>query len=267
MIKNMTLGQYLPGTTLLHKSDPRTKIILTFLFMTFFIIINKYYQFAASILFTVIILIGTKVPVKYVIKSIKPILFIVLITGVVNLVTTKGSTALDLRLFKITYEGLDITIKMALRLTLIMVNASLMTLTTTPITITDGFERLLGGLKRFKIPVHEIAMMMSIALRFIPTLIEETDKLMKAQASRGAEFDQGNIINRARSYIPLLVPLLVGAFRRAEDLAMAMEARCYKGGEGRTRLRQLKFTNVDIHVTIIFAFFILANIILTISLK
>jgi energy-coupling factor transport system permease protein len=257
MIKNMTLGHYIEGDTLLHRADPRTKIILTMLLMVYFVVIRSYYQFAIAVFFTIFILTGTKVHIRYAIKNIKPLFLIILITGLINMVTTKGSTALDFGFFKITYEGISLTVKMTLRLSLIIVNASMISFTTTPITVTDAIERLLGGLKRFKVPVHEVAMMMSLSLRFIPILVEETDKLMKAQASRGAEFDQGGIIKRSKSYIPLLIPLLAGAFRRAEELAIAMEARCYRGGEGRTRLKQLRFTKADISVSTIFLAFVL----------
>lgn len=267
MIKNMTLGHYIEGNTLLHRSDPRTKIILTMLLMVYFVVIQSYYQFAIATVFTAFILTGTKVHISYAIKSIKPIFYIMLITGIINLVTTKGSTALDFGFFSITYEGISATVKMTLRLCLIIINSSMITFTTTPITVTDAIESLLGGLKRFRVPVHEVAMMMSLSLRFIPILVEEADKLMKAQASRGAEFDQGGIIKRSKNYIPLLIPLLAGAFRRAEELAMAMESRCYRGGEGRTRLKKLRFTDADIKVSIIFMAFILCAIAVYLALK
>jgi energy-coupling factor transport system permease protein len=261
MIKNMTLGQYVSGNTLLHRADPRTKIILTMVLMVYFVIIDSFIQFAIGTIFTVIVLAGTKVHIGYVIKSIRPIFFIMVVTGIINLVTTKGNTAIDLGFVRITYEGIEITLKMFIRLSIIIINSSMITYTTTPITVTDAIESLLGGLKRFRVPVHEVAMMMSLSIRFIPILAEEADKLMKAQASRGAEFDQGGIINRVKNYIPLLVPLLTGAFRRAEELAMAMEARCYRGGEGRTRLKQLKYTKEDLKVLIIFLLFIICAIV------
>lgn len=262
MIGNITLGQYVHGNTLLHRADPRTKIILTMVLMIYFVVINSYTQFALAVIFTMIVLAGTKVHISYVIKSIKPIFLIMMVTGIVNLVATKGNTALELGFIKITYEGISITVKMILRLSLIIINSSMITYTTTPITVTDALERLLGGLKRFKVPVHEVAMMMSLSIRFIPILFEETDKLMKAQASRGAEFDQGGMVNRAKSYIPLLIPLLAGAFRRAEELAMAMEARCYRGGEGRTRLKQLEYSKDDVKVYILFIAFIICTIVI-----
>jgi len=261
MIKNMTLGQYVSGNTLLHRADPRTKIILTMVLMVYYVIIDSYIQFALAAIFTVIVLAGTKVHISYVIKSIKPIFFIMIVTGIINLVTTKGNTALELGFVRVTYEGIEITLKMFIRLSIIIINSSMITYTTTPITVTDAIERLLSGLKRFRVPVHEVAMMMSLSIRFIPILAEETNKLMKAQASRGTEFDQGGIIKRTKSYIPLLVPLLAGAFRRAEELAMAMEARCYRGGEGRTRLKQLTYTKEDIKVLVIFLIFIICTIV------
>ncbi|KNY27234.1 energy-coupling factor transporter transmembrane component T family protein [Pseudobacteroides cellulosolvens] len=260
MIKNITLGQYVQGNTLLHRADPRTKIILTFVLMIYFVIINSYIQFGLAVFFTVIVLAGTKVHISYVIKSIKPIFLIMMITGIINLIATKGTTALEIGFVRITYEGIGITVKMILRLSLIIINSSMITYTTTPITVTDALESLLAGLKRFRVPVHEVAMMVSLSIRFIPILVEETDKLMKAQASRGAEFDQGGIIKRAKGYIPLMIPLLAGAFRRAEELAMAMEARCYRGGEGRTRLKQLKYSKDDIKVSVLFLVFIICAI-------
>ena len=267
MIGNITLGQYVHGNTLLHRADPRTKIILTMILMVYFVAINSYTQFALAVIFTMIVLAGTKVHISYVIKSIKPIFLIMVVTGIVNLVATKGNTALELGFIRITYEGISITVKMILRLSLIIINSSMITYTTTPITVTDALERLLGGLKRFKVPVHEVAMMMSLSIRFIPILFEETDKLMKAQASRGAEFDQGGLVNRAKSYIPLLIPLLAGAFRRAEELAMAMEARCYRGGEGRTRLKQLKYSKDDVKVYLLFIAFIICTIVVYLVTK
>jgi energy-coupling factor transport system permease protein len=255
MIKDITLGQYIPGDSFLHRADPRVKIVLTVLYMTAVFLINTYFGFGMMVLFTLTTIIASNIPLKYTLKGLKPILVIILFTAVINLFTTTGTPIFTFGFIKVTYEGLDITAKMTLRLSLLIVGASLLTLTTTPILLTDGIEKLLGPLKRIKVPVHEIAMMMTIALRFIPTLLEETDKIMKAQAARGADFDTGNLLQRAKSFIPVLVPLFVSAFRRADDLAVAMEARCYRGGEGRTRMKQLKLSIVDVWISTVFIIF------------
>jgi energy-coupling factor transport system permease protein len=255
MIKDITLGQYIPGDSLLHKADPRIKILLTILFMTVLFIINTYMEFLMLSIFTVLTVIVSGIPFKYTLKGLKPIIVIVIFTGVINLLFSKGTPIFKLWYIQVTYEGVETTIKMALRLILIVTGASLLTLTTTPIVLTDGVEKLMGVFKRFGFPAHEVAMMMTIALRFIPTLLEETDKIMKAQASRGADFDTGNLINRAKSFIPVLVPLFISAFRRADELALAMESRCYRGGTGRTRLRQLRMTRADLYISGIMCLF------------
>lgn len=245
MIKDITIGQYYPGNSILHRSDPRSKLLLTFAFMIVVFLINSYLGFLSTALFMVIAIVLSGVPLKYTLKGLKPVLFIIVFAAVINIFTTPGTAVFKLGFIRITYEGLDQTAKMALRLTLLIMGASLLTLTTTPILLTDGMEKLMAPLKKIRFPAHEIAMMMTIALRFIPTLLEETDKIMKAQAARGADFDTGNIIQRAKSFVPVLVPLFISAFRRADELATAMEARCYRGSEGRTRMKQLKFTKSD----------------------
>ncbi|MGE5613259.1 MAG: energy-coupling factor transporter transmembrane component T family protein [Bacillota bacterium] len=256
MNTNITIGQYIPGDSIVHKADPRTKIMFTITFMIMVFIISSFWLFAAIVLFTAIAVLVSGVPVKYTLKGLKPLLFIILFTAAINIFTTGGTPVSDIFPFKyITYEGLALALKLAVRLAMIIVGGSLLTLTTTPILLTDGIEKLLGPFKRIGLPTHELAMMMSIALRFIPTLLEETDKIMKAQASRGADFDTGNLVQRAKSFVPVLVPLFVSAFRRAEELATAMEARCYRGGKGRTRLRQLKFTGADLKIALITAVF------------
>jgi len=267
MLYDLAIGQYIFGDSLLHRADPRTKIIITILYMSLLIMIDSYKEFFFCTIFTVFFILASKVPVKYTLKGLKPIVFIIIITGLINIFTTKGESIFELFFLKATFEGIDLTIKMALRLILIITSASMLTLTTTPITLTDGIEKLFSFLKRFHIPVHEIAFMMAIAIRFIPTLVEETDKLMKAQASRGADFGTGNIFQKARSYLPLLIPLLIGAFKRAEDLAMAMEARCYTGGEGRTRLRELSFSKADLHISIVFGLFCALVIVIKFLIK
>lgn len=247
MIKDITIGQYIPGDSVLHKMDPRTKIILTIIYITTILFISKYLLFFMIALFTLLIIITSAVPVYYTLKGLKPVLFIVLFAAIVNIFfgSAKSTPIFQFGFLKVTWEGLNITAVMTLRITLLMVGASLLTLTTTPILLTDGLEKLLNPMKLIKVPVHEISMMMTIALRFIPTLLEESDKIMIAQASRGADFESGNIIKRARSFVPILVPLFVSAFRRADELATAMESRCYRGSEGRTRMKQLYFTNID----------------------
>ncbi len=260
MIKDITLGQYIPGSSLLHRADPRTKILLTFLYMIvlFMIrtedkfIIKTYAGFAAMTFFTLLAIVISGIPLKYTLKGLKPILVIIVFTMVINIFTTKGTPVYPTGLLsKITVEGIHTAIIMALRLALLIIGASLLTLTTTPILLTDGIESLLKPFKKLGLPAHELAMMMTIALRFIPTLLEETDKIMKAQSARGADFDTGNLVQRAKSFIPVLVPLFVSAFRRADELATAMEARCYRGSVGRTRMRQLQFTRTDIGIAFV----------------
>lgn len=256
MIKDITIGQYIPGDSMLHRSDPRVKILLTFLFMIVIFFINTFMGFLILSLFTLMITIGSGIPLKYTLKGLKPVLIIVIFAAVINIFTVPGTSIVQYGfLSRITYEGVSMAVKMALRLILLIMGASLLTLTTTPISLTDGIEKLMNPLKRVGIPAHEIAMMMTIALRFIPTLLEETDKIMKAQAARGADFDTGNLIQRAKSFVPVLVPLFVSAFRRADELASAMEARCYRGSEGRTRMKQLRLTTVDFKISVIMVAF------------
>jgi energy-coupling factor transport system permease protein len=207
-------------------------------------------------LFTLLVIVTSDVPLKYTLKGLKPVMVIVIFTAIINIFTIGGTPIFEYGFLRITREGIDIAVKMALRLSLLIMGASLLTLTTTPISLTDGIEKLMNPLKKIKVPAHEIAMMTTIALRFIPTLLDETDKIMKAQAARGADFDTGSLLNRAKSFIPVLVPLFISAFRRADELATAMEARCYRGSEGRTRMKQLKFERVDLmtsSVMVIFA--------------
>lgn len=249
MIKDITLGQYIPGESVLHKSDPRTKIILTFAYMIIIFIIKSYAGFAAMVAFTLLAVVLSGIPVKYTLKGLKPILVIIVFTMVINAFSTGGTPVFSAGILRsITYEGINTAVIMALRLVLLVVGASLLTLTTTPILLTDGIEKLLQPFKKIGVPAHELAMMMTIALRFIPTLLEETDKIMKAQAARGAEFDTGNLVQRAKSFVPVLVPLFVSAFRRADELATAMESRCYRGSIGRTRMRQLKLGKADAEI-------------------
>lgn len=254
---SITIGQYIPGESIIHRADPRTKIILSIVFMVVIFLVNSFWTFTAMTLFTLMTVVISEVPLRYTLRGLKPLLFIIIFTAVINMFTAGGTPISQTVPFRyITYEGIVLALKLALRLALIIISGSLLTFTTTPILLTDGIEKLLSPFKRIGLPAHELAMMMSIALRFIPTLLEETDKIMKAQAARGADFDTGNLVQRAKSFVPVLVPLFVSAFRRADELATAMEARCYRGGTGRTRLRQLRFTSADERIVLVtFVFF------------
>lgn len=246
MIRDITIGQYYPADSVLHRLDPRVKLVGTILYIISLFVIDSYYGIAVSavVLFTIIKL--SKVPIKFIARGLKTVFMLLLFTVAFNLFFTPGNELVRLGFIKITEEGLHLSIKMAIRLVFLILGSSLMTFTTTPNQLTDGLERLMNPLRKIKVPVHEISMMMSIALRFIPILMEETDKIMKAQMARGADFESGGLIKRAKSLIPLLVPLFVSAFRRANDLAMAMEARCYQGGEGRTKMKPLRYATRDI---------------------
>jgi energy-coupling factor transport system permease protein len=245
MIKDITIGQYYPTDSIIHKLDPRVKLLGTIIYIISLFIINSYigFAFAGIILFTVVKV--SKVPFKFMFRGLKSIFMILLLTVIFNLFIA-GDPLLSLGFLTISVQGVHMALKMGIRLILLILGSSLMTFTTTPNNLTDGLESLLNPLNKIKVPVHEISMMMSIALRFIPILMEETDKIMKAQMARGADFETGGLIKRAKSLIPLLVPLFVSAFRRANDLAMAMEARCYHGGEGRTKMKPLKYKMKDI---------------------
>ena len=245
MIRDITIGQYYPADSVLHKMDPRAKLVGTLVFIISVFVFHTFPGYAVATIFLAAMIILSKVPVKFMFKGLKAIFIILLITVLFNMMLTPGEVLWKLGFFKVTREGLIMAGKMAIRLTYLVIGSSIMTLTTTPNQLTDGLESLLGPLKKIKVPVHEIAMMMSIALRFIPILLEETDKIMKAQIARGADFESGNIIQKAKSMVPLLVPLFISAFRRANDLAMAMEARCYNGGEGRTQMKPLRYHSRD----------------------
>lgn len=247
MIRDITIGQYYPSTSVLHKLDPRTKIISVFLFIISLFIGESYLTYGLALVGLGIIIGLSKVPPGFILKGLKSIFFIIILTVVLNLFFTAGETVLvTIGRFDITLEGLQTAIFMGMRLIMLIIGSSLLTLTTSPIALTDGIEALLKPLERIKVPAHEIAMMMTIALRFIPILLEETDKIMKAQMARGADFDSGGLIKKAKNMVPLLVPLFISSFRRADDLALAMEARCYQGGEGRTKMKQLKYIGIDV---------------------
>ena len=261
MLKDITLGQYFPGTTVAHKLDPRTKILLVTLYIVALFCAKGIVTYGILALCLAICVRISKVGLKSLVKGLKPVLFIILFTGILNLFFTPGDYyVLELGFIHVSNVGLHNAIFMVVRIMLLIMGTFLMTYTTSPISLTDGLERLLGGLKKVHVPVHELAMMMSIALRFIPTLIEETDKIMCAQRARGADFDSGNLIQKAKAMIPILVPLFISAFRRADELATAMECRCYHGGEGRTKLHVLKYESRD-YVALVLGVLVLAAVI------
>ena len=246
MIRDITIGQYYPAQSPIHRLDPRVKIVCTLIFLVSLFVQNSVLGYALAFVFLACMIHVSKVPAKFIGKGLKPIVILLLFTVAMNLFLTRGGAVLfHWGIITITETGLRTSVFMAVRLVLLVAGSSLMTFTTTPNGLTDGLEKLLHPLNRIHVPVHEISMMMSIALRFIPILLEETDKIMKAQIARGADFESGNIIQRAKAMIPILVPLFVSAFRRANDLAMAMEARCYRGGNGRTKMKPLIYKSAD----------------------
>ena len=245
MLKDITLGQYFPGNTLAHRLDPRTKLTVTVLYIVALFSAHSVYAYAALILTLLVSVRVSRVGAKALLRGLKPVLFIIAFTAILNLFYTPGVELVHFWIFRITVEGVRTAVTMMARITLLIMGTFLLTYTTSPIHLTDGLESLLGPLKKLRLPVHELAMMMSIALRFIPTLIEETDKIMSAQKARGADFESGSIFQRATALVPLLVPLFVSAFRRADELATAMECRCYHGGDGRTKLHELHYAARD----------------------
>ena len=258
MIKDITIGQYIPGDSPIHKLDPRVKILITFAFITLLFLVGNYFSYLYVIAFMGLVLVLSKISMRYIFKGLKPLVVIITLTVVLNAFMTQGEVLYKFWIFTITKEGLYQAGFMGLRLVFLITGASLLTLTTSPIALTDGIEKLLNPFKRIGVPAHELAMMMTIALSFIPTLLEETDKIMKAQMARGADFETGNLMARAKAMVPLLVPLFISAFRRADELAVAMEARCYRGGENRTRMKQLKLEFRDFNaVAITTLFFVL----------
>ena len=245
MLKDITIGQYFPGTTPIHKMDPRTKILAVVLFIVALFTCKGPVAYGLTLVYLICAVRISKIKLKTILKGIKPVVIIIVFTAILNMFYTQGNVLVQVWRFKITDNGIKNAILMVARIIMLITGTFLLTYTTSPITLTDGLERLLGPLKKIHVPVHEISMMMSIALRFIPILIEETDKIMKAQMARGADFESGNLVQRAKSMIPILVPLFVSAFRRATDLAMAMEARCYRGGSGRTKMKPLHYERRD----------------------
>ena len=263
MLKDITLGQYYPVKSPVHNLDPRIKIILTIAFIVAVFLSSSLWAFIPVAAYIVLAALLARLPLKLLLKGIKPLRIILIFTFLLNLFFNAGETVLvEVWKIRITVEGLLTAIRFSMRLIFLVSGASLLTLTTPPVVLTDGMERLLSPLRKIGFPAHELAMMMSIALRFIPVLLEEADKIMKAQMARGADFESGNLIQRAKSMVPLLVPLFVSAFRRAGDLAMAMEARCYHGGEGRTRLRVLKLTMNDLYACLITASLIIVVVLI-----
>ena len=251
---DITLGQYYPGNSFIHRLDPRTKILSTLLLIVAVFLANTAIGYAALCAMVMFIILVSGLPFMLVLKSVKPLLFIIVLTLVLHAVMGQGEHVLyQWNFIKVTEEGLQLGVQMAMRLILLLMISSILTFTTSPIVLTDGIEALLRPLRVIGVPAHELAMMMTIALRFIPTLMEETDRIIKAQTARGADFSGGNLLVRAKNMLPILVPLFISAFRRADDLAVAMEARCYRGGEGRTRMHQLAYRSGDV-MAFVFAF-------------
>ena len=268
MIKDITIGQYFPGKSVIHRLDPRIKLLLTVIYIVMLFAAGNFASLGVGVALMIISFLLSGIPIKMMLKSIKPILPIIIFTGFLNLFfISSGDILFEWKFIKITSGGVHTMVFMAARIILLICGTSLLTYTTSPITLTDAIERILSPLRIIKFPAHEIAMMMTIALRFIPTLIEETDKIMAAQKARGADMESGNLIRRAKALIPILIPLFVSAFRRAEELALAMECRCYRGGDGRTRLKQLKTEARDYIAIAITAAFLAAVIALNIILK
>jgi len=245
MIRDITLGQYYPGRSAVHRLDARTKIIATLVYIAALFVIKNFWGFliAGAALFAVIAV--SRVPVKFIFRGLTAVFLIIIFTFLINLFMVDGRVLWQWKFLHITYEGLSRAFFMAIRLVLLIIGSSMMTLTTKPMELTDGLEKLMKPLSKIGVPSHEIALMMTIALRFIPTLMEETDKIIKAQQARGADFESGNLLQRARALIPILIPLFISSFRIAQDLALAMEARCYHGGEGRTRMNEIRFHGCD----------------------
>ncbi len=269
MLKDITIGQYIAGNSPIHKMDARVKIIAVLLFIVLLFVIRGVYEYALITLFLAFVIKLSKVPFKFMVRGLKTMLVILVFTVLINVLLTDGTPifSLDLKLFtlRVTYEGLRMGFYMLLRLVYLVIGTSVLTLTTSPLMLTDGIERLLKPLRVLKVPSHEIAMMMTIAIRFIPTIAEETDKIMKAQTARGADFESGSILRRAKAMIPLLVPLFVSSFRRADELAVAMDARCYHGGTNRTRMKEMRVGKYDAYAGVVFLIFVAVLVMLRIA--
>ncbi len=263
MLKDITLGQFFPGNSPVHRMDPRTKLIMLIVYIVVLFMASSWSSYIAVFLFLAISIIVSRIPLKALFKGMKPLVIILIFTGILNLFLTDGETVLlEWRFIRISLEGIIRAAVMMLRILMLLAGTFLLTYTTSPIALTDGLESLLTPLKAIKLPVHELAMMMCIALRFIPTLIEETDKIMSAQKARGADFENGNLLKRVIALVPILVPLFISAFRRADELATAMECRCYHGGEGRTKMKLLRFKLLDLSTFLIGAVILIAVIFL-----
>jgi len=256
VIRDITLGQYYPGDSWIHRLDARTKIIATLLYIIELFIVNNFWGFLIAAVALLGVIAVSKVPLKFILRGLTAVFLIILFTFVLNVFMVDGRILWQWKFLKITYEGLMRAFFMAVRLVLLIIGSSIMTLTTKPIELTDGLEKLFKPFSKIGLPSHEIALMMTIALRFIPTLMEETDKIIKAQQARGADFESGNILQRGKSLIPILVPLFVSSFRIAQDLALAMEARCYRGGSGRTRMNEIRFKRGDALAAVLIALFL-----------
>ena len=245
MLKDITLGQFFPGTSIVHRLDPRCKLLMTVVYIAALFTAENYVSYAVMLIITGVCIALSRIPLKVILRGLKPLWIIIALTAVLNMFFTPGRELVSFWKITITYEGLVRAVFMVLRITMLIAGTFLLTYTTSPIALTDAMEILFGPLKKLKVPVHEMSMMMSMALRFIPTLIEETDKIMSAQKARGADFETGSLMQRAKALVPLLVPLFVSAFRRADELATAMECRCYHGDEGRTKLNVLHYQTRD----------------------
>ena len=245
MLKDITLGQFFPGDTVIHRLDPRTKLIMVIVYIITLFSAEKFVTYGLVLAFLALVIALSKIQLKTILKSLKPLLFIIVLTAILYLFYTPGEELFSFWIFTVTKEGVLSAVFMALRITMLIAGTFMLTYTTSPIALTDGLEQLLNPLKKIRVPVHELSMMMCIALRFIPTLIEETDKIMSAQKARGADFETGSLFSRAKALIPILVPLFISSFRRADELAVAMECRCYQGGNGRTRMKQLHYARRD----------------------
>ncbi len=247
MLKDITLGQYFPGNSFIHRLDPRTKLVMLIVYIVALFVAESWISYGVVLAFLVMCILVSKIPGKSIVRGMKPMVLILIFTALLNLLMTKGETVLvSFWIITITQEGLVRAVLMVVRILMLITGTFLLTYTTSPIALTDGIESLLSPLKKIHLPVHELAMMMCIALRFIPTLIEETDKIMSAQKARGADFESGNVIQRVKALVPILIPLFISAFRRADELATAMECRCYHGGEGRTKMKLLRYTRWDL---------------------
>ncbi len=267
-MRDITLGQFVAGNSVIHKLDPRTKIAMMILYIAMTFLVKRIYFMAIPFAYLVLELIISGISLRYIVNSLKPIRILLIFMFILNLFFTSGENVwLDLGFWKLTGEAVLQSCFISIRIILLVAGASMLTLTTSPIALTDGIEKLLAPLKIFRFPAHELAMMMTIALRFVPTLMDESDKIRNAQMSRGADFESGNIFKRVKSMIPILIPLFVSSFRKADELAIAMESRCYHGGEGRTRMKQLKFRKEDLFAILITLLFMASLIVLLIVLK